>query len=77
MGEFDRKYQFLVENVYFGLQNLNDGFDSEFIYYFEESSFETVLDRVETLGIVITGLEPWLKVEYYDVQVREDYIGSL
>ena len=74
----DEKYlmeelEFLKANVFYNLKNLNDGFDAESIYYFSEFDFEIVIDRVEKLGIGITGIEPWLNGEFYDVKVVEDH----
>jgi hypothetical protein len=68
-----KKLDYLKENVFIGLENLNDGFDSELIYYFSESDFEKVLDRVEQLGIGILGIEPWLNGVFYDVMVADDF----
>ena len=67
------KLEFLKTNVYYGLENLNNGFDSESIYYFTESDFEILLDRVEKLGIGIMGIEPWLNGNFYGVKVVEDF----
>lgn len=67
------KVSFLIKNIFIGLQNLNDGFDSESIYYFSENDFEIVLDRVEKLGIEILGIEPWKDGEFYDVMTSEDF----
>lgn len=67
------KLKFLKKNVFFGLENLNDGFDSEAIYYFSETDFEIVLNRVKNLGIGILGIEPWYKGEFFDVKGFEDY----
>lgn len=67
------KVSFLIKNVFIGLENLNDGFDSESIYYFSENDFEIVLDRVEKFGIEILGIEPWKNGEFYDVMVSEDF----
>ena len=67
------KIEYLKENVFFGLKNINDGFDTHSIYYFSQSDFEIIIDRVEKLGIGIMGIEPWLNGEFYDVKVAEDY----
>jgi len=74
-SEADRikELDYLKVNVYNGLENINDGFDSESIYYFTESDFEIVLDRVEKLGIGIMGIEPWLNGDFYGVMVVEDF----
>ena len=68
-----KKRKFLKKNVFIGLENLNDGFDSRSIYYFSESDFEVVLNRVEEYGIGIMGIEPWLNGDYYGVMVVEDF----
>ena len=68
-----KELEYLKTNVFNGLENLNDGFDSESIYYFSESDFEIVLKRVQKLGIGIMGIELWLNGEFYDVKVVEDY----
>lgn len=68
-----KEIEYLKTKVFNGLKNLNDGFDSESIYYFSESDFETVLDRVEQNGIAIFGIEPWLDKDFYDVLSCEDY----
>ena len=68
-----KEFEYLEANVFMGLKNLNDGFDSESIYYFSESDFETVLDRVEKNGISIFGIEPWLNGDFYEVSSFEDY----
>lgn len=68
--------KFLEENIFVGLINLNDGFDTETIKYFSESDFETVLKRVEKFNIGIFGIEPWLNKEFYDVLGFEDFGGN-
>ena len=66
-----KKEEFLKSKIFFGLKNLNDGFDSESIYYFSESDFEIVLNRAEKYGIGIYGIEPWLEGDFYSVRVHE------
>jgi hypothetical protein len=66
-----KKEEFLKTKIFFGLKNLNDGFDSESIYYFSESDFNIVLNRVEKHGIGIYGIEPWLNGDFYNVRVHE------
>jgi hypothetical protein len=58
--------------VFYGMTNLNKGFDAEGIKYFSESDFEIVLNRVKELGLGIKGIEPWKNQEYYGVEVFED-----
>ena len=76
MDEFDLKHKFLVENVYLNLTNLNTGFDSPYIFYFKEADFEVVLNRIEEYGILLSGIEPWIDGEFFDVEVREDYLEN-
>ncbi|CAA9196877.1 hypothetical protein ACHRVW_02855 [Flavobacterium collinsii] len=71
------KHSFLIKNVFIGLENLNNGFDSESIYYFSENDFEIVLDRVEKLGVEILGIEPWKNGAFYDVITNEDFNSDL
>ena len=66
-----KKEEFLKSKIFYGLKNLNDGFDSESINYFSESDFEIVLKRVEINGIGIYGIEPCLNGEFYGVRVHE------
>ncbi len=73
--QIDKKRDYLKANVFYNLKNMNDGFDAESIYYFSQSDFEIVLNRIEKLGIGISGIEPWLNREFYDVKVVEDYGG--
>ncbi len=47
------KTEFLLNNLFYGLENLNTGFDTETIYYFSESEFQTVIDRAEKSGVKI------------------------
>ncbi len=78
MANYNQEYQtkkmeYLKSNIFNGLKNLNDGFDSESIHYFSESDFEIVLDRVEKNGLGIFGIEPWLNRNFYDVVSFENF----
>jgi len=68
-----QELKFLENHIFLGLNNLNDGFDAERIFYFSESDFEIVLDRVEEFQISVYGIEPWLNKEFFDVHTYEDY----
>ena len=68
-----KKQKYLEDYIFYGLTNLNDGFDANSIYYFSESDFETILTRVEKKGLAIYGIEPWLNKCFYDVKVADDY----
>jgi len=67
------KEDYLNRNVFYGLENLNSGFDADSIKYFSESDFRIVLERVEKLGIGVMGIEPWKNGEFYDVLTCEDF----
>lgn len=67
------KREYLKIHIFNGLENLNNGFDSENIYYFSEPDFEIVLNRIEKKGIGIYGIEPWIEGTFYDVLDFEDY----
>lgn len=64
---------FLDRYVFQGLENINDGFDSDSIKYFTESDFRTVLERVEKLDIEVLGIEPWKDGSFYNVLVAEQF----
>ena len=67
--EIQEKY--LDKHVFYGLTNLNDGFDASGIKYFKEEDFATVLERVKKLKLGINGIEPWKNGEFYDVVTFE------
>ena len=71
--EYDKKLDYLNQNIFYGLKNQNSGFDSESIKYFLEEDFKIVLDRVESLNAGISGIEPWFNEEFYNVLVVEDF----
>jgi hypothetical protein len=68
----EKEVKYLEKHVFAGLTNLNTGFDSPTILYFSESDFEKVIDRVESLGLGIYGIEPWQNGEYFGVVIVED-----
>lgn len=68
-----KKLEYLKSNIFYDLENLNDGFDTQSIYYFSESGFEIVLNRVEKLEIGIYGIEPWIHGSFYDTMGFEDF----
>ncbi|HRE77001.1 MAG TPA: hypothetical protein PLL09_04160 [Flavobacterium sp.] len=74
-SQIKNKADYLTTNIFTNLKNRNDGFDVESIYYFSESDFEIVINRIEKLGVGIFGIEPWLDGEMYDVKSVEDYGG--
>ena len=71
--EDENKLQFLEVNIFNELRNLNSGFDSESIKYFSEKDFKIVLNRIQHFNLGISGIEPWLNGEFYNVLVAEDF----
>lgn len=71
-----KKNEFLNQNIFIGLQNLNDGFDAKGILYFSEIDFEEVLNRIKKYSLGIYGIEPWKNGEYFDVLGYEDFTND-
>lgn len=71
-----KKKGFLNQNIFSGLQNLNDGFDAKGIFYFSEKDFEEVLNRIKKYSLGIYGIEPWKNGEFFDVLVYEDFAND-
>jgi hypothetical protein len=69
--ELELQSKYLDKYVFYGLRNLNDGFDAESVKYFSEDDFQIVLQRVKKLEIGILGIEPWKNGEFYDVVTYE------
>lgn len=68
-----KKYkEYLDRHIFVGLKNINTGFDAPGIFYFSESDFEKVLDRVQKFGLGITGIEPWQGGQFFAVITYED-----
>ncbi len=65
------KRKYLDKYVFYGLTNLNDGFDAPGIKYFSEIDFAIVLDRVKALVLGIYGLETWKDGAFHGVLVPE------
>lgn len=72
----DKAKEFLEQYIFFDLENLNDGFDSQEIKYFSKEDFEKVLDRSEFYRIEIFGIEPWPNKQFFGVRVYEEYDTS-
>ncbi len=71
--DYLKELDFLKIKIFYGLKNLNDGFDVETEYYFSEKEFEIILDRIEDYNIGIYGIEPFLNGEFYGVLTCEQY----
>ena len=71
IDNINKKDAFLEKHVFYGLKDLNDGFDYRNNQYFSEKDFEVVLERVKSLGLGIYGIEPWLDGCFYDCEVFE------
>lgn len=66
-----KEYEYLDNYVFYGLINLNDGFDFQDIKYFSEPDFSVVLERVNNLALGIYGIETWKAGDFYGVLVHE------
>jgi hypothetical protein len=64
--------RYLDKYVFYGLKNLNNGFDASSIRYHSAAEFKIVMERCEKLGIGLNGIEPWIDGEFYDVITKED-----
>ncbi len=51
--------EYFDQNVFFGLTNLNDGFDLDPMKYFSRKEFEIVLRRVQALGFGVYEINTW------------------
>jgi hypothetical protein len=69
----NKEEKFLKENLYYGLTDLNYGFDNPKIWYFNKEDFEILLDRVEKLKIGIRGIECCPNGRFAAVKVHELY----
>lgn len=67
-----KQTEFLEQNVFTDLKNLNEGSDKETVHYFSEADFQTLLQRVEHFGIGIYKIETRLD-EVSDVAGHEDF----
>ena len=65
------KHEYLKKHIYHGLENLNDGFDAQSIYYFSKEDFEVVLKRCEQFNVGIMGIEVWPNKTFHDVATFE------
>ena len=65
--------EFLEQNVFTKLVNLNTEFDKNPVYYFSEADFELVLQRVEHFGIGLYTIEPRFNDAPFDVSNHESY----
>jgi hypothetical protein len=72
----EKKRKYLEKNIFYGLQNLNTGFDAETIKYFSEQDFEIILERVKEKGLGILGIEPWQNGGFYDVLTYEEFTND-
>ena len=72
----ERESNYLDKNIFYGLPNINTGFDSTSIKYFAEDDFEIVLNRIKEKGLGIYGIEPWENGEYYGVMTYEEFTSN-
>lgn len=65
--------EFLAQNVFTNLKNLNAAFDKNQIHYFSEADFAVVLERVEHFGIGIYTIEPRFNGAAFEIAHHEKY----
>ncbi|QXP79170.1 MULTISPECIES: hypothetical protein [Winogradskyella] len=59
------KNEFLEQHIFTGLENINDGYESEATHYFSELDFATVLERAAHFGLGIYSVEARLDGEVF------------
>jgi hypothetical protein len=55
--KFEQYCRFLQTVIYAGLTDLNTGFDSPLVGHFSPADFFIVIDRCESLGVEVIGIE--------------------
>jgi hypothetical protein len=55
--KFEQSHRFLRRVIYAGLKDLNTGFDSPLACHFSPEDFLIVIDRCESLGVEVIGVE--------------------
>ena len=76
MNNQELEYFFLVDNIFYGLENVNQESDCISEYYFSENDFEQLLKRVQHQKIGIKIIEPFVESGFYIVDYCELH-GSL
>ena len=71
-----KEQNYLEKYIFYGLTDLNDGFDAKGIKYFSEPDFSIVLERVKQLGLGIFGIESWKDGEFYGVETYEEFAND-
>lgn len=67
------KTEFLAKHIFLNLENRNDAFETDALYYFSEADFEIVLERIEHVGIGIYHIEPRFEGVAIDSKSNENY----
>lgn len=65
--------EFLEQNIFTDLKNLNEGSDKETVHQFSESDFATVLERSEYFGVGIYTIETKLNGEPHTLASHESF----
>lgn len=68
-----REEDFLVQFIFCGLKNMNNGIDSDSIWHFSIEDFETVMDRIEQHNILMLGIECWSHKKIRTVKYADSY----
>ncbi len=65
--------EFLNENIFTDLKNVNDGFDTDTILYFTENDFDKALTQIEYYGIGIYEIKTFFEGKEFEIQNHEQY----
>lgn len=65
--------EFLELNVFYDLDNVNEGYDDDSIWHFCADDFKIVMERAESLNLRMLGIECWEKEEEKFTKYYEDY----
>jgi hypothetical protein len=69
----EKQTTFLRKRIFYGLPDLNTGFDSPLISHFDSNSFSQVIDRCELIRVRIVGVEVFSRrTELLDVEVSPE-----
>jgi len=67
------KTAFMQKSVFYGLPDLNTGYDSPLISHFDANAFSQVIERCELLGVRIIGVEVFSnRIELLDVEISPE-----
>lgn len=69
----DRLESIMEQQIFCGLNNLNNGFDSPNVKHFSYTDFKIVIERINKSSLFMMGIEAWSEGKFYDVLTYEDF----